>query len=266
MMKQRSRVQWLAEGDRNTSFFHARARERARTNKIVSLKKVDGSYVSSQSELEALAADFYTRLFAAQEQTTPELITQFVQPKVTITMNERLCAPVTDIEIKNALFMMQPNKSPGPDGFTAEFYIRHWSLFRNDICRAVRRFMEGGDMPEVVNRTFLVLIPKVKQPQDLSQYGPIALCNVLYKIVSKVLALRLRPVLEEIISEEQNAFVPGRLISDNVITAFECVHYLKKKKGKSGACAVKIDMAKAYDRVEWCYLREIMVKLGFAPG
>jgi hypothetical protein len=102
-----------------------------------------------------------------------------------------------------------------------------------DICAAIRGFLEGGHMPEVVNSTVLVLIPKVKQPQDMTQYRPIALCNVMYKISSKVLSLWLRPVLEEIISEEQSAFVPGQLITDNVLTAYECIHYLKRKKGKS---------------------------------
>jgi hypothetical protein len=266
MVKQRSRVLWLAEGDRNTAYFHAKARERSRSNKIISLRKEDGTYVSTQAELESLASNFYTSLFSAQEITTPEVITNFVPQKVTMEMNEQLCAPFTDFEIEKALFMMHPNKSPGSDGFTAGFYIKHWDILKNDICLAIRKFLEGGEMPEIVNSTVLVLIPKVKQPQELSQYRPIALCNVLYKIASKVLALRLRPVLEEIISEEQSAFVPGRLITDNVITAYESIHYLKKKKGKSGACAVKLDMAKAYDRVEWVYLRAIMVKLGFAEG
>jgi hypothetical protein len=118
MVKQRSRVLWLAEGDRNTAYFHAKARERSRRNKIVSIRKDDGSYASAQGELELLATDFYTSLFRAQDHTNPEVVTKFVPHKVTYEMNERLCAPFTDVEIETALFMMHPNKSPGPDGFT----------------------------------------------------------------------------------------------------------------------------------------------------
>lgn len=86
---------------------------------------------------------------------------------------------------------------------------------------------------------------------------------MIYKICSKVLANRLRSCLDDIISEEQSTFVPGCLIIDNVLIAYECIHYLKRKKGKAGAYAVELDMAKAYDCVEWEYLMDIMLKLAF---
>jgi hypothetical protein len=231
LLRQRSRAQWLAEGDRNTSFFHAKAKERARRNKIKSLKRLDGSVVTSQEGLEVEAIGFYQNLFTAQEDTDSRLVTEWVPQKVDDMMNNLLCAAITDEEIERALFMMHPDRSPGPDGFTAGFYIKRWSMMKSSICAAVRNFLNGGDMPEIVNSTVLVLIPKVKNPQDLSQYRPISLCNVLYKLASKVLALRLRPMLEELISEEQSAFVLGRLISDNVLLAYECIHYLKGIKG-----------------------------------
>jgi hypothetical protein len=125
-------------------------------------------------------------------------VKEWIPRKITDDMNESLCAPVTDIE--QAIFMMHPHKSLGPDGFTAGFYIKHWSLLKGVVCEAIRCFLNGGDMPEIVNSTIIVLIPKVKAPQDLTQFRPIALCNVLYKIASKVLALRLRPVLDVVCS------------------------------------------------------------------
>lgn len=94
-------------------------------------------------------------------------------------------------------------------------------------------------MPEVVNSSVLVLIPKIKNPQDLTHYRPLSLCNVLYKLALKALTLRLSPVLDVIIVEEQSTFALGRLISDIVLTAYECIRYLKKKKGKSSDVTVK---------------------------
>jgi hypothetical protein len=152
--------------------------------------------------------------------------------------------------------MMDANKAPGPDGFTTGFYQIHWDLLGPRVTQAVLDFLNRGSLPDSVNRTTLVLIPKIKNPQEMKHFRPISLC-------SKVLAIRLRLFLDEIISEEQSAFVPGRLIIDNVLIAYECTHYVLRKKGKSGACAIKLDMAKAYDRVEWEYLRSIMLKLGF---
>ena len=143
---------------------------------------MDGSVVTSQGDLEAEAINFYQNLFTAQDVTDPELVTHWVNQRVDAGMNEKLCAPITNEEIQQALFMMHPDKSPGPDGFTAGFYIRHWNLLKNNVCEAVRNFLSGGDLPEAVNSTVLVLIPKSKNPQELSQFRPISLCNVLYKI------------------------------------------------------------------------------------
>ena len=119
-------------------------------------------------------------------------------------------------------------------------------------------------MPLVLNDTTTTLIPKVWNPQRISQYQPISLCLALYKIVAKAVTNRLRGLMDEIIGDEQSAFVPGRLITDNVLVAYESVHAMKKKKRcKQASCAVKLDMLKAYDRVEWHYLEAMLVRLGF---
>jgi hypothetical protein len=134
-------------------------------------------------------------------------------------MNDSLLAPFTESEVKEAMFQMFPTKAPGPDGFPAHFFQRYWELCGAEVTTVVLRVLKGEDDPAVINKTFVVLIPKVASSEELDQFRPISLCNVIYKIASKVAANRLKVILPEIISEEQSAFVPGRLITDNIITS-----------------------------------------------
>ena len=118
--------------------------------------------------------------------------------------------------------------------------------------------VNNATIPSGWNDTTIVMIPKVDNPDKVAQFRPISLCNVVYKVISKMLAGRLKIILSEIISDHQSAFVPSRLITDNILLAYECIHTLNKKKGKKGLRAVKLDMHKAYDRVEWGFLEKIM--------
>jgi len=107
-----------------------------------------------------------------------------------------------------------------------------------------------------MNRTYIALIPKCKKPSSPKDFRPISLCNVVMKIVTKTIANRLNAILPDIIDEEQSAFVKGWLITDNALIAMECFHWMKKKKkGKKGKMALKLDMSKAYDRIEWSFVR-----------
>ncbi|KAM6547177.1 hypothetical protein CsatB_018853 [Cannabis sativa] len=159
---------------------------------------------------------------------------------------------------------MHPDKSPGPDGMTPGFYQRCWSIVGSDIINLVRSFMRTGDLPQGLNDTNLVLIPKVKSPSSMNELRPISLCNVVYKIISKVIANRLKEVLPQLISTNQSAFVPGRLITDNIMISYEVMHYLKRKRrGKEGFMALSLDFSEAYDRVEWQFLKDMMCRMGF---
>ena len=121
-------------------------------------------------------------------------------------------------------------------------------------------------MPEGINDSSIVLIPKLKDSVSLKNFRPISLCNVIYKVISKCLANRLRPLLEDIISLTQSAFIPGRLITHNALIAFECFDTIQKSKDNTGKfCAFKLDLSKAYDRVDWTYLEQAMEKIGFPP-
>jgi hypothetical protein len=122
---------------------------------------------------------------------------------------------------------------------------------RSEVCTAILDFLDGGIFHKEINETFIALIPKIKNPTHVSELRPISLCNVIYKLIAKVLANRLKKILGEIISPNQSAFIPGRLITDNIIIAFEALHTMDTRlKGAEGYMALKLDMSKAYDRVE----------------
>lgn len=159
-------------------------------------------------------------------------------------------------EIKTALFSIHPDKAPGPDRFSASFFQSNWDIVGSAITTEIQEFFTTGVLPFSINSTHIRLIPKFTGAKSMADYRPIALCNVYYKIISKILSLRLKPVLQEVISENQSAFVRGRAISDNVLITHEMLHYLKNS-GATIHCsmAVKTDISKAYDKLEWTFIR-----------
>ena len=145
-------------------------------------------------------------------------------------MNADLQRPFDATDVRTALFQMAPSKAPGIDGFTAGFLQRHWSIIEKDLVPAVLDFLNGGELPTGLNDTSITLISKVHHPQSISQYRPIALCPVLYKLAAKAVTNRMRRCMDDIISEEQSAFVPGHLITDNELVAYASVHMMKRHK------------------------------------
>uniref|UniRef100_A0A2N9IDR3 Reverse transcriptase domain-containing protein n=1 Tax=Fagus sylvatica TaxID=28930 RepID=A0A2N9IDR3_FAGSY len=158
---------------------------------------------------------------------------------------------------------MESLKSPGPDGLPPLFYKHYWSIVKKDVIAAVLNFFTSGKLVQQSNHTFIALIPKVEGASKVNQFRPISLCNVSYKIAGKILASRLKGILPKIVSPWQGAFVPGRLIQDNTIIAQEVVSSMKKSIVKDGFIAIKLDMEKAYDMMEWSFLLHILKLLGF---
>jgi hypothetical protein len=143
----------------------------------------------------------------------------------------------------------------------------NWDVYGDDITRTVLRVLNGEDTPTENNHMFIVLIPKVQNHVHLSHFRPSSLCNLIYNIISKALANWLKKILPSTISEEQSTFVRRRIITDNVLIAYECLHFMCTNHSKRDAhCALKLDMMKAYDRVEWKYLEAIMLKLRFCQS
>ena len=175
-----------------------------------------------------------------------------------------LTAPFTKEEFWIAMFSMHPDKCSGPDGYSPGFYQHFWSLCSDDIFKDCCTWLDTGQFPAELNMTNIALIPKGNAQHSMKDWRPFALCNVLYKLISKVLANRLKVVLPHCISDSQSAFVSGRSILDNAMVDTEVIDFMKTMtRGNEGYVALKLDISKAYDRMDWDYLRQVMAKMGF---
>ena len=183
---------------------------------------------------------------------------------VTGEMVRNLVRPYTAEEVQTAIFQMHPSKAPNPDGISPFFFQRFWHIMGHDIMEAILSCLHSGRYLHKMNYTHIVLISKKSNPQNIMEYQPINLGNVVSRLISKVLTNRVKSMLPCVISNSQSAFVPGRLITDNTSVAFEMIHRMRnRRRGKVGHMAVKLDISKAYDKVEWNFLEKIMLSLGF---
>ncbi|QHO00044.1 uncharacterized protein DS421_13g403050 [Arachis hypogaea] len=179
-------------------------------------------------------------------------------------MNEELNKEINMQEVKEAVFSMGSLKAPGLDGLNGLFYQKYWHIIQEDVLAVVQNFFDDGTIPKDINETIVVLIPKVDNPENLNRLRPISCCNFIYKIISRILVIRLKRILDIIVSPIQSAFVGGRMIQDNIVIVQEAFHKIGKK-GREGMedLAIKLDMNKAYDRLEWDFLEEVLKAFGF---
>ena len=264
MWNQRAKVDWLHDGDKNTKYFHCRSTERNKRNYISGLENEVGFWVEEESQIGGMLVQYFSNLFTSSNPINLDLVLEGVLPVVNDEMNEGLNRPFEPNEVQGTLKQMEVGTAPGSDGLPPLFYKQYWSKVEQEVTSVVLAILNSGIVPSQLNHTFLTLIPKIHSPRKVTYFRPITLSNVLYKIVAKVLPNRLKILLPKLISEHQSAFISGRLITDNILIAHETLHHLKSKRAsRMGYMDLKLDMRKAYDRVEWVFLEKIMLKMGF---
>lgn len=161
-----------------------------------------------------------------------------------------LAASPSDVEILFALKCMKPFKALGPNGLHAGFFQRFWLIMGESVKFEIKKIFTVKKIPEHLNKTLIALIPKQLGLETISHFRPISLCNTIYKIVTKILVNRLKHLMPTLVSPSQIAFISGRRGTDNVIIAQELVYTIEWKKGKEGFMIIKVDIEKAYDRLE----------------
>lgn len=219
----------------------------------------------SFEEISKAFVTYYQKLLGTKDYCKPiekEVVNQ--GPLLAADMAEQLVKEVTDQEIKDALDGIGNDKAPGPDGYNSWFFKKSWSVTSPSVLAAVKEFFTTGQLLQQLNHTVLALIPKSHHATEVGDFRPIACCNVLYKLISKIIATRLAAVLDSIIDLAQSAFVEGRNISDNVHLAEGLLRQYERKI-TTPKCCLKVDLRKAYDSVDWGFLNDMLLGLGFPP-
>jgi hypothetical protein len=256
---QKSRIQWCKLGDKNTRFFHLAATTRQKKNQLACLE-VDGQILSKPIDVKLAVFNFFCNLYSHQNRPRASC-SNLEFSRLKPSSSAALELPFSAEEIKTVVWDCDGNKAPGPDGINFLFIKKAWNIIGEDIIQMVDDFYWINLLPAGINSTFVTLISKIKGANKLSDFRPISLVGSLYKIISKILATRLKHVVPEVISHHQNAFIKGRQILDSVLIANEVLSFIKKKKGK--AYLFKLDFHKAFDSVLWEYINEIMASMGF---
>ncbi|XP_031124166.1 uncharacterized protein LOC116026880 [Ipomoea triloba] len=227
--RQRAKQHWLRGADANTKFFHRYASARKKKNTLARLKNEFDVWVEGDG-LNAIVLDYFHDIFASNI-ASPDMdsFAASIAPRITPEQNAALLMPFCESEVKSALFSMFPDKAPRPDVMNPGFYQHFWDVVGSDVFAFVLKCLNEGTFPEGLNDTNVVLIPKKNNPEKVSDLRPIALCNVLYKIMAKMIANRMKPLLGDVISDSQSAFIPNRLITDNILIAAEVGHFLNRK-------------------------------------
>lgn len=209
-LKQRAKVQWLKEGDGNTKYFHRVVKEKRARGNIRSITNND-NIVFFDEEVNDVFLDHFKHFLGERDlEVDLAMGDDLFTKKLSLSESLMMIRPITDKEIRDAIFQIGNDKAPGSDGFSAKFFKKAWEVIGGDIQVAIHNFFYSARMPKEINHTLLCLIPKVPNASKVSDFCPISCCSVLYKCISKIVSERMKPFLDKLVSSTQSAFIPGR--------------------------------------------------------
>lgn len=265
LFREKSRIRWLQDGDRNTAFYHSVVQAK-RAQASMSFLDIESEVTEDAIVIENHVINFYKDLFAVDavpvdvSANVGNVIPTLVRPDDNIGLTS-----VPDwAEIKAVVHELDGSSAPGPDGFTGDFFKHCWEIVESDVCRAVQAFFLTSCIELGLNSSNMVLLPKVSTASAIGHYRPIVLSNFLFKVVTKILANRLALIVSRIVSPEQFGFIQGRNIQHCIAGAFECVNILSSRT-QFGNFAMKIDIKKAFDTMRWNFLLTVLQLFGFCP-
>jgi len=233
-------------------------------NKITKLKDSQGREIVSHKDMESVVVQNFLSIAEEPMEDRSRFInhfTQYIPQLVTREDNHNLNRLASEEDVSEVINEMQNGKAPGPDGFNVDFFKACWKKLKKDILEVVEDSRRSKKVLKAFNASFIALIPKQEKSNTVDGFRPIALCNVVYKIISKVITNRLKPLLLALISEEKMGYVEGRQILNNIIQSHEVVHSLKRNK--QAGMIIQLDLTKAYDKRSWSHIRVVLRAYGF---
>ncbi|KAK3222001.1 hypothetical protein Dsin_009026 [Dipteronia sinensis] len=220
LLRQKSRIQWLKAGDRNSLYFFKAINGKRNRSKIHSITGDDGSLIEGDNLVKNEAIRHFQTILGCSMPARHGIgstLSNIIDKVISNDQADFMGRDVTNDEIREVCFSLHPNKAPGLDGLNAHFFKKTWDIVCEDVISVVQEFFSAGRLLKELNATILALFPKVPNPSKMKDFRPISCCNTLYKIIAKIIANRIKPCLLDIICPSQSAFVAGRSIGDNIL-------------------------------------------------